>query len=357
MKFKYSLSPNYHHKDSTALVMRDLTIALLFICLCSLVLQFNLYGMSGTIRAFLIMVICALTCTAVDFLFFKVIKVDSNKMKAKVNENVPYVTGLILALCLPLGDLSSSMILWVAFVSSIIAELFGKLMYGGFGYNIFNPAGVGRAFALLAFGSLLVIPQIDGLASATPLASLASDGGINAVTKSISGWNSLLIGTHGGALGETMGLPLIIACAFLVWRKVIDWVLPVFSVAWIAILAFVIGQMQGYDIHYVLIHIFAGGLLFGAVFMLTDPVTNPISRQGKIIFAIVFATFTFLIRNYASLPEGVVFSLLLVNMLVPMIDKFTANVTDINTNKKVLSVGVVAVVCIVMTILFHFVGK
>ncbi|WP_423362924.1 RnfABCDGE type electron transport complex subunit D [Mycoplasma sp. P36-A1] len=352
MKFKYSLSPNYHHPLSTKQMMKDLMIALVFISICSLILQFNLYGMTGAIRAFLIMVVAVIGCVGTDFLYFKAVKITGNKMKAKVNENVPFITGLILALCLPLGDLSSNMILYVTLISAIIAELFGKLIYGGFGYNIFNPAAVGRAFALLAFGALLVVPQIDGLASATPLASLASSGGINAVKGSVTDFTSFLIGTHGGSIGETMVIPLIIAGIFLAYRRVIDWVLPVVAVLFVGLLAFIIGSFDGHALNYVYVHMFAGGLMLGAVLMITDPVTNPISRQGKIIYAILFATITFLIRLFASLPEGVVFSILICNMFVPMIDKFTANVTDVNTGKKALSVAVVAIVCILLTILF-----
>lgn len=356
MKFKYSLSPNYHAPVDTKRIMSDLTIALLFVTVFSVFLQYYLYGFAGAFRAVSIAVVAVGTCFLVDFVYWKFfMKVAKDKLKSKIQQNVPMVTGLILALTLPLGNLDSLALIYVTFIAAIVAELFGKLIYGGFGYNIFNPAAVGRAFALLAFGKYLVIPSIDGLSSASPLAVLNSEGGLSAVTETFSGYTSLLFGTHLGAMGETIIVPILIAGAWLVYRKVIDWVFPVFSLATIAILAVVASMFNGFSIDFVLIHLLSGGLIFGTVFMLTDPVTNPLNRQGKMIYAIIFALLTFLIRTQASLPEGVVFAILIVNMLVPTIDKFTANLTNKNTNKKVISVLVTLLVAILLTVLFQFV--
>lgn len=356
MKFKYSVSPNAHTSVDTKQIMRDVIIALLFVSICSIVLQYSLYGMAGSIRAALIIIIAVVTCYLVDFIYLKLLKVKKEEVKGKVSTNVPAITGMILALALPLGNLDSLAILYVTFISAIVAELFGKLIYGGFGYNIFNPAAVGRAFALLGFGKYLAIPTIEGLASASPLGALqGAEGSLDAVGETFSSMSSLFLGVHQGALGETVIIPILIAGAYLIYKNVIDWVIPAFAVGTIAILAFIDGSFAGYGLDYILIHIASGGLIFGAIFMLTDPVTNPLNRQGKMIYAIIFALITFLIRTNASLPEGVVFSILIVNMLVPMIDKLTANVTDKNINKKVFSVGATLVVAILMTVLFQFV--
>ena len=355
MKFKFSVAPSYHNKVDTKQIMSDVAIALLFVSLCSIVLQYSLYGMEGSIRAILIIAIAVVTCYLVDFIFWKFMKTDKAKMKGKIQQNVPAITGMILALTLPLGNLDSLAMLYVTFISAIVAELFGKLIYGGFGYNIFNPAGVGRAFALLAFGKYLVIPTIDTLSSSSPLAALQGADGLEAVTKTFNDYSSLLFGAHQGAIGETIVIPLILAAAYLIYKNVIDWVVPVFAMATIGILAVITSAFNGFNTDFVVVHLLSGGLIFGAVFMLTDPVTNPLNRQGKMIYAIVFALITFLIRTKASLPEGVVFSILIVNMLVPMIDKFTANVTDQNVNKKVISVIVTLIIAILLTILFQYV--
>lgn len=357
MKFKYSVSPNYHTNVDTKRMMNDVTLALLFVSICCIILQYTLYGVAGSIRAALIMVVSVLTCTIVDFVFWKVKKVTKDKLMSTINQNVPLITGLILALTLPLGDLASLEIIYVTVVAAIIAELVGKLFFGGFGYNIFNPAAVGRAFVLLAFGRFLIAPQVDGLSSATPLQSLQQNAGnMPEVFKSFDGVTSLLFGTHAGAIGETMVVPLLIACIFLIARKVISWIIPVFAIVTIGILATVYSIVGGgFDFDFVLVHMLSGGLIFGAVFMLTDPVTNPVSKQGKMIYAILFALITFLIRAKANLPEGVVFAILLSNMIVPFLDNVCAGVTSKLTGRKTLTVIGMLVLAIILTTLFYFV--
>lgn len=355
MKFKYSVAPNYHTPVDTKQIMSDLTIALLFVSVASIILQYYLYGMSGATRAISIMAIAVVTCYIVDYIFWKVKKVNKDKLKSKIEQNVPIITGLILALTLPLGNLDSLALLYVTFIAAIIAELFGKLIYGGFGYNIFNPAAVGRAFALLAFGKYLVIPEIDGLSGATPLTAVNSEEGIGALSESFADYSSLLFGTHQGSLGETMAIVIVLAGAWLIYRKVIDWTIPTTAIVTMAILATTASAFQGFSIDFIIVNILGGGLIFGAVFMLTDPVTNPLNRQGKIIYAMIFTLLTFLIRTKASLPEGVVFALLIVNMLVPMIDRFTANLTNTDINKKVMSITATLIVSVAITILFQFV--
>lgn len=355
MKFKFSLSPNYHHRVDTHKIMMDVVIALLFVSISSVILQYVLYGAAGAIRALLILVSAVATTTAVDFLYWKAKKIEKDKMQATIQQNVPIITGLILALTLPLGNLDSFAMFYVTVIASIVAELFGKLIYGGFGYNIFNPAAVGRAFALVAFSKYLVIPAIDGLSGATPLYALSQDNGLSEVYNTFANYSSLLFGTHQGAIGETIVIPIILAGAYMIYKHVIDWIIPVVSIGTIAILALVNVVFSGFPIDFVFIQVFSGGLIFASVFMLTDPVTNPLNRQGKIIFSIIFALLTYLIRTKASLPEGVIFALLISNMLVPVIDRFTANVTDVHTDKKVISVAVTMLIAIGLTILMQFV--
>ncbi|MDR3214839.1 MAG: RnfABCDGE type electron transport complex subunit D [Bacilli bacterium] len=357
MKFKFTVSPNYNAKSSTQTIMYDVMFALAFVSVCAIVLQYSLYGMAGAIRAIVILAICVLTCHLVDVIWLKLNKITGKDFFATIKTNVPTITGIILALTLPLGSLDSMAIYYVAFIGSIAAELFGKLIFGGFGYNIFNPAGVGRAFVLIAFGKYLVIPAIDGLAKASPLTTLQGENGLSAVSQTFDNYTSLLFGVHQGALGETVVIALIIAAIYLIARNAIDWVIPVTTMITVGLCAMVYSMVStGFDLNFIIIHLLSGGLIFGAVFMLTDPVTNPLNRQGKIIYAIIFALLTFLIRAKASLPEGVVFSILICNMLVPMIDRFTANVTDKDVNKKVISILVTLVIALATTMLFSFVA-
>lgn len=358
MKFKYSVAPYYHAKKSTEGIMFDVLLALIFVCCCSVVLQYHLYGFLGAIKALTIMVICVITTNLVNLVYWKIRGIKMHDMFAKIKENASIITGLILALTLPLGDLHSFEIFYVAFIASIIAELFGKLIFGGFGCNIFNPAGLGRAFCLIAFAKILQTPQIDGLGSSSPLLTLqANPDNLEAVKGSFKTFTDLLLGFHQGALGETLIIPLIIAAVYLMLRGVIEWIIPVVSVVCVGVFAACYALAQGtFSIDFVLIHLLSGGLIFGAVFMLTDPVTNPNNKQGKFIMAILFALITFLIRAKGNLPEGVVFALLICNMFVPFIDNITANVTNENTVKKALSTLAFFVVSAILVMAFTLVA-
>lgn len=355
MKFKYSVSPNYSDQTDTNKIMFDVLLALLFVAFVGVLVQGYLYGIAGSIRAILIIVLAVVTTTLVDYIYFKVIKTKKDEVALKISENVPAITGIILALTLPVGNLNSNAIFYVTFISCIVAELFGKLIYGGFGYNIFNPAGVGRAFAILSFGKYIVSPMVDTMSSSTPLTGLSTAVGAEAMNQSFTDYTSLIFGNHPGAIGETVCAAIILAGIYLVYKKVIDWRIPVVSMGVLALLATIHALSKGYQMDYVFNEMFSGGLIFAAVFMLTDPVTNPNNKQGKVIFAIIFAALTFFIRFKASLPEGVVFALLLSNLLVPMIDTFTSNVTDKNMSKKYISLLVVLAVVVVLLLLLQLI--
>lgn len=356
MKFKFSVSPNYNAKLDTKQIMMSVTLALIFISICSVILQYFMLGFEGGLRAALIIIVAVVTCYLTDLIFYKAKKLTKIQLKYQIEDNVPAITGMILALTLPLGDLATFNIFYVTIIAAILAELVGKILYGGFGFNIFNPAGVGRAFALLAFGKYLVAPTVDGLSNSTPLTALQSaDGNMESVKETFGDFGSALFGVHGGSVGETIIIPLILACIYLIYRRAIDWVLPVTCVIGIVIFAGISTLISGYGWDFILIHLLSGGFVFGIVFMLTDPVTNPNSRQGKIIFAIIFTVLTFLIRFHANLPEGAVFALLICNMLVPLIDRYTANVTNKRTGMKVWSIVITLVVSILAVVVFNYI--
>ncbi len=243
------------------------------------------------------------------------------------------LTGLLLAFTLPPG-----LPLWMAFLGGVAAVALGKLIWGGLGRNMFNPALVGRAFLQAAFpiatttwtapggdffelpastlAAPLMQPATDVVSSATPLGLAKFEG----VTSELSG---LLWGNVGGSLGETSGL-LLIACAiFLVLRKTFDWRLLVSTVVGVAVFAGIMHLINPDAYPGPLFMVFSGGLLFGAVFMVTDPVTSPLTKKGAWIFGIGIAFLVVLIRLFGGLPEAVMYAILLMNAAVPHINRYT----------------------------------
>lgn len=223
-----------------------------------------------------------------------------------VNDGSAVITGLLLAL-----TLSPAMPLWMVVVGAVVAIGIGKQVYGGLGSNPFNPALVGRAFLVVTFPVHMTtwIDPIDGVTSATPLGLLKMEG-------TATGYTELFIGNVGGSLGETSALLLILGGLYLLYRGIIDWRIPAFYLGTVAVMTAVLGQDPVF-------HLLAGGLLLGAFFMATDMVTTPVTRTGKIIFGIGAGILVVLIRLYGGYPEGVLFSILLMNTFTPIIDKYT----------------------------------
>ncbi|MCL1924838.1 MAG: RnfABCDGE type electron transport complex subunit D, partial [Defluviitaleaceae bacterium] len=168
-------------------------------------------------------------------------------------------------------------------------------------------------------------------------------------------WSNMIFGNSYGAVAETSRLAIIIALIYMTYKKVLDWAIPVFYFVTIFIIALIFALIMPYETNvllYSILHLLVGGVMFGAVFMLTDPVTIPINRQGRVIFAILVGSFTMLIRLATSHNEGVAFAILLVNILVPIIDRQTSNLTHLNTNKKWLSIGATFGVSALVVLLF-----
>lgn len=340
MKFSMSPAPFLRRKRTTLAIMLELTIALALVWLASIIYYFTI-GTNHGLQAILIGVVSTVTMMLVEFLFYlpKCIKdgkeaVSKNSelncfketMKAmgyKLSHSFGWVSGLILALLLPVGTP-----LYVVVVSAIIAILVGKLLFGGFGYNIFNPAIVGRIFAQLCFGTSLAYGVEESVSDFTiftgaTITSQLSNNNWMTTGLDIDLWK-LLLGNYQGTLGETFTLLILVIGVVLAIRKVIDWKVPVFYVGTLYLASLLAGLCGGYGLEsfeYALIQISIGGIMFGAVFCLTDPVTNPTSPSGKVIFAVGAALFTFVIRYFASAPEGVAYSILLMNMITPLIDR------------------------------------
>ncbi len=337
-------TPTYRNQLSTQNVMVYLTIALLIVSLCSVGYYFT-FGMDYGIKAILMIAVSLAAAYLTEAGYFYLMK--EKDIKKAVNRSFPYVTAILFALILPIGTPY-----YVIAAGSIFSIFVGKLIFGGFGQNIFNPALIGRVFVMMSYGDKLtaVLPgkSVDGISSATPTAVLAGTGWMEKLDMSFS---DLFLGFYKGSIGETFTLLILILGVFLALKKVLDWRLPVFYIGTCFIIAFAAGIVRGLPpLNFALIHIGIGGLVFGGIFMLTDPVTSPVSPFGKILFAVGAAFFTMLLRFKSNMPEGVLYSILIMNMLTPMIDKYTITPTNKEEMKKIAVIGVSVVLSILIII-------
>ena len=294
-KLIVTAAPHITSADSTQKIMQRVCLALV----PTLVVSVLWYGIS------------ALILTAVTVAACVLFEMGYCKMMGKENPTGDFsavVTGLLLAFNMPAG-----LPWWMAIVGSFVAIVVVKQLFGGMGYNFANPAIVGRiAMALGYTGAMTkyVFPAngIDAFASATPLA-VASEVGS-------AGYMTLLIGKHGGVLGETCAITIILGGIYLIWTKVISPVIPVTYLATAAVLSVCFGMDPIYQL-------LSGGILLGAFFMATDYVTSPTTDKGKVVFGIGLGVITMLIRRFGTMNEGVSFAILLMNLVVPYIDVLT----------------------------------
>lgn len=295
-KLHISVSPHIRSSVTTASIMRDVLIALL----PSAVAGCIIFGL----KALAVLAVCVITCVLSEFVFNLIVKKEQT-----VGDLSAAVTGLILGL-----NLFANTPLWQAAVGSVFAIIIVKCIFGGIGCNVVNPAITARVFMLVAFASLTkpAFPAADTASSATPLV-LLSEGKIPEV-------KDLLLGTTGGTIGETCAVAIIVGFVYLLARRVISWHIPAVMCLSVFVFSFLLG---GFDPQIALSHLLSGGLLFGAVFMATDYVTSPSTAWGKVIFAFLAGLITVIIRFYGNYPEGVSFSILLMNILNPYIESWT----------------------------------
>lgn len=233
-----------------------------------------------------------------------------------------FLTGLLLAM-----SISPEMPYYMTAIGSIIAVVVAKHSMGGLGQNIFNPAHIGRAALMVSWPIAMttwssIKTQADVVTSATPLGILKLHG-YSELLKTFGGqtelYKALLIGTRNGCIGETCTILLVLGGLYLIWKKIINWQIPVVMIATVGILTWIFGP-EGFFTGDPLFHMMAGGLIIGAFFMATDMVTIPITKRGQIIFAVGAGMITTLIRLKGGYPEGVCYSILLMNCVTPLID-------------------------------------
>ncbi len=246
------------------------------------------------------------------------------KKKITVDDGSAFLCGLLLAMCLP-----PAVPVFVPVVGSFIAIVVAKHSMGGLGYNIFNPAHIGRAALMVSWPVLMttwttMTTKIDTVTSATPLNILKLQG-YEALIQTFGSrdelYRALFLGLRNGCIGETSVILLTLGGLFLIYKRYIDWVVPVTMIATVGILTWMFGP-KGFMTGDPVFHMMAGGLIIGAFFMATDMVTTPITRKGKLIFAAGAGALTVLIRLVGGYPEGVCYSILLMNCVTPLIDRY-----------------------------------
>lgn len=310
-----SSSPHLRSKDTTTSIMLDVIIALF----PALVASVFIFGY----RSLLLTAVCAATCVLTEYLSRKAFKRSNT-----VGDLSAVVTGILLAFNLP-----PSFPLWMAAIGCVFAILVVKQFFGGIGQNFVNPALAGRIVLMMSFSTRMgqwTAPfswkADQAMTTATPMASLSEIFKSGNVSQSMAESTSLptllemFLGFRGGCLGEVCAVALLIGGLYLIIRRVISPVIPFTYIATVAVLMLIAGKG---DWQFVMYQVLGGGLMLGAFFMAPDYTTSPISTKGKLIYAVGCGLITVAIRLFGSLPEGVSFSIIIMNILVPHIEKMT----------------------------------
>lgn len=297
-KLTVSASPHFHSNQTTQGIMLDVIIALV----PALAASYIIFG----IRSVIISAVSVISCVFFEYVSRKIMKRHNT-----ISDLSAVVTGLLLAFNVP-----ASLPLWMIIIGDFFAIVIAKQFFGGIGQNFVNPALIGRIVLMSSFPSQMgnfpgtkigAIP----VTSATPLASL------KAHEMPVQDLLSMFFGNRGGCLGETCIIALLLGFGYLLLRRVITWHIPLSYIGTVALIMLIAGKG---DFTFVLYELMAGGLVLGAVFMATDYTTCPVSQRGKVVYAICCGIITSLIRIFGNLPEGVSFSIIIMNILVPHIE-------------------------------------
>jgi electron transport complex protein RnfD len=298
--------------------MYDVIIALIPAFLVSL----YIFG----IGALIVTSVAVISCLLFEYLIQKYLL----KTPTTIGDGSALITGILLAFNLPSG-----LPIWMIIVGSLVAIGIAKFSFGGLGFNIFNPALVGRVFLLISFPVQMTMWPTpldnqtiitDAVTGATPLGiikeGLMFGESMSEISTKIPSFLDMLTGVTGGSLGEMSALALIIGGLFLIIRKVITWHIPVVMIMTMVIITGIFWMIDPQQYVNPIIHILSGGAILGAFFMATDLVTSPMTKKGMVIFAIGIGLITVVIRLFGAYPEGVSFAIIIMNAFVPLINKF-----------------------------------
>ncbi|MCX8070127.1 MAG: RnfABCDGE type electron transport complex subunit D [Thermodesulfovibrionales bacterium] len=309
-----TVSPHIKSPESTAHIMWTVNLALLPATVMGLYFFGPLAGLT-------------LALSIISAVGFEYIYQRMMNKKITINDGSAFLTGLLLGLNLP-----PSVPFYIPIIGSFVAIIITKQLFGGLGYNIFNPALIGRAFLLISFPKLMTIwkeptsafIQIDAKTTATPLGILKEEGLgklIEVFGDTTNLYTQLLVGHRAGSIGETSAIAIIIGAIFLLYRGYITWHIPVSFLGSSVIIAWIFGAKGSLFAGDPIIHLISGGMLLGAFFMATDYVTCPTIKKAQIIFGIGCGVLTMLIRLKGGYPEGVMFAILIMNCFAPLIDR------------------------------------
>ncbi|MGE5942894.1 MAG: RnfABCDGE type electron transport complex subunit D [Flavobacteriales bacterium] len=313
-----SASPHVHSDRTSKKLMYDVVIALIPAFLVSV----YVFGIS----ALIVTSVAIISCIVFEYVIQKYLL----KTEVTITDGSALITGILLAFNLP-----SNLPIWMIIIGSLVAIGVAKLSFGGLGFNIFNPALVGRVFLLISFPVQMTswstafvnnTSVVDAVTGATSLGIIKE--GLNMgetmteISARIPSFIDMLFGFTSGSLGEMSALALILGGLYLILRKVISWHIPVTLLATIFLMTAVFWVANPEHYANPLIHLLTGGAILGAFFMATDLVTSPMTKKGMVIFAIGIGIITVVIRLFGAYPEGISFAILIMNAFVPLINKF-----------------------------------
>lgn len=309
-----SVSPHVRSEETTSRIMWSVSASLL----PATIIGAYFFGP----QAVFTIILCIIAAVFSEYAFQKALK-----KKPSISDGSAFLTGLLLGMNLP-----PSVPFYIPIVGSFVAVIITKQLFGGLGFNVFNPALIGRAFLLISFPKLMTIwneptaafVHLDAKTTATPLGILKEEGAaklIEVFGDKINLYEQLLVGHRAGSIGETSAIALLIGAAFLFYRGYISWHIPASFLGTAAVIAWVFGGKGALFAGDPLLHLLSGGMILGAFFMATDYVTCPSIKKGQILFGIGCGFLTMLIRLKGGYPEGVMFAILIMNCFTPLIDR------------------------------------
>lgn len=294
-----STPPHARSENKTTFIMLDVLIALI----PAGVFGVYYFGLNALITILVSVAACVLT----EFIYEKAMK-----LPITINDCSAIVTGVLLAYTLP-----STVPFWIPIIGGVFAILVVKMLFGGIGQNIMNPALAARCFLVISFGTRMTKYIPDAISSATPLFVIKNGGEYDLL--------SMFLGTHYGCIGETSIIALLFGAAFLIIKQEISWKIPASYVGFTMLFIVIFSLCKGQDVSFELLasHFCGGGLVLGAFFMATDYVTSPITEWGKVIYGLLLGFLTAAFRILGKSAEGVSYAIIITNLLVPLIEKFT----------------------------------
>ena len=312
----YHVSANPHVRDKVT--TQNLMFYVILALLPTTIFGFVNFGLSAIINV----IVTTATCVIAEYAWQKLMH-----KKVTINDMSAALTGLLLGINLP-----PQAPVWIGVIGGIFAIIVVKQLFGGLGQNFMNPALGGRCFLVLSFALPMTnwtynsaFGSFDAATMATPLAMVKAGETVN--------WVDMFIGFHGGTIGETSAVCILIGGLFLIWKKVISPIIPCAYLGTLALFVLLFGG-HGFDMNFVLCHICGGGVMLGAFFMATDYVTSPITDLGKLIFGIILGVLTGVFRIFGPGAEGVSYAIIFSNLLVPLIEKWTVPVAFGKGGKK-----------------------